>query len=63
MGEFPEEKKTFRVRVGAAQGIVTCESERAAVEEIREQFRQQMPHLGTVIQGLSFSEFQVEQIA
>lgn len=62
MGEFPEEKRTFRVTVGAAQCVVTCESEQAAVEELREQFRQQMPHLGTVILGLHFNEFQVEQL-
>ncbi|MCX7428593.1 MAG: hypothetical protein NTW96_23575 [Planctomycetia bacterium] len=57
-----EKEKTFRVTVGVAECTVTCGSERGAVEETRSQFRQQMPHMGTAIQGISDREFQVDRV-
>lgn len=57
-----EEDKKFRVKVGVAECTVTCASEREAVEETRSQFRRQMPHMGTAIQGIRDREFQVDRV-
>ena len=62
MDQRREMKATFRVKVGVAECMVTCGSEREAVDEIRSQFRRQMPHMGTAIQGISDREFQVDRV-
>ena len=57
-----ESQKTYHVKVGMAEYVVSCNSDREAVEMARERLRQQMPHMGTIIQGIRETEFCVSQV-
>jgi hypothetical protein len=53
---------TYHVRVGLAECTVSCGSKNEAVKMAREELRQQMPHMGTIIQGIRENEFRVDQV-
>lgn len=52
----------YNVKVGLAECTVSCCSEREAVKLAKDELRQQMPHMGTIIQGIRETEFHVDQI-
>jgi len=58
----PITERTYRVSVGLAEYTVRCRSEKEAIEEAKANLRRQMPHLGTVIQGIHEKEFRVDPI-
>ncbi|MBN1589066.1 MAG: hypothetical protein JW888_06095 [Pirellulales bacterium] len=55
-------EKTYRVSVGRAEYTVSCRSKKEAIERARANLRHEMPHLGTVIQGIHEKEFRVDRV-
>ncbi|MBN2023381.1 MAG: hypothetical protein JW809_11385 [Pirellulales bacterium] len=55
-------EKTYHVTVGVAECTVTCQTERDAVEKARAELRRQLPHMGTIIQGINVREFRVDLV-
>jgi len=55
-------ERTYHVKVGLAECTVTCQSEQEAVAKARDELRRQMPHMGTIIQGINAREFRVDQV-
>ncbi|MBN2291024.1 MAG: hypothetical protein JXM70_01285 [Pirellulales bacterium] len=54
---------TYHVKVGLAECTVSCDSEHEAVKLAKDELRQQMPHMGTIIQGIRDKEFRVDQVS
>lgn len=57
-----EQLNTYQVKVGLAECTVYCGSKDEAVKLAKEELRQQMPHMGTIIQGIRENEFRVDQV-
>lgn len=53
---------TYHVTVGLAECTVSCGSENEAVKLAKHELCQQMPHMGTIIQGIRDKEFRVDQV-
>ncbi|MEA1950856.1 MAG: hypothetical protein U9N87_05695 [Planctomycetota bacterium] len=54
---------TYHVKVGLAECTVSCGTEYEAVKMAKDELRQQMPHMGTIIQGIRDKEFRVDQVS
>ncbi|MBN1910478.1 MAG: hypothetical protein JW818_12110 [Pirellulales bacterium] len=63
MNDTPTPHNTYRVKVGLAECTVACGSPAEAVQYAREELRRQMPHMGTIIQGINDKEFRVDQVS
>ena len=55
-------EKTFNVKVGLAECVVTCQSERDAVQLARTHFGQKMPQMWDVIQGIAEKDFHIDPL-
>lgn len=55
-------QNVYNVTVGLAQCTVSCDSEHEAVKMAKDELRRQMPHMGTIIEGIRNKEFRVDQI-
>ena len=53
---------TYHVKVGLAECTVSCDSEQEAVKLAKGELCQQMPHMGTIIEGIRDKEFRVDQV-
>lgn len=57
-----QSQNTYHVKVGLAECTVLCGSKNEAVKLAKDELRQQMPHMGTIIQGIREKEFRVDQV-
>ncbi len=55
-------QNTYHVKVGLAECTVSCGSKCEAVKLAKEELREQMPHMGTIIHGIRDKEFRVDRV-
>ena len=58
----PLAAREFNVKVGLAECVVTCQSEKEAVQLARARLGEKMPQMWDIIQGLADKQFHVHPV-
>ena len=55
-------EREFNVKVGLAECVVTCQSEKEAVQMARARLGEKMPQMWDIIQGIADRQFHVNPV-